>query len=175
MWLVGAAPSCLYAAKPAATKTLSAEEQQQFLYYFYQAHQLIQKDSLDTAWELMQFCHELNPNDACVNNYMGMFYDAMDRPKEALPYFKQAFKLQPDEYWHQYSISNEKNVLSITQCGCFFCQNIFDSKLISEHYINDKNGKTAVCPLCGVDAILPDNVVELSTELLENMYKVWFK
>jgi hypothetical protein len=54
-------------------------------------------------------------------------------------------------YWHQYSISNKKNILLSNKCGCFFCQKTFDSKLISEHYINDNNGETAVCPLCGVE------------------------
>ena len=78
-------------------------------------------------------------------------------------------------YWHQYSTSNQENVLLSNKCGCFFCKKIFDSKLISEHYINDKNGKTAVCPFCGVDSVLPDNKVDLSPDLLEAMYKVWFE
>ncbi len=77
-------------------------------------------------------------------------------------------------YWHQYSISNKQSVLTSHKCGCFFCKKIFDSNLISEHYINDKNGETVICPFCGVDSILPDNKVDLSTELLEDMYKVWF-
>ena len=77
-------------------------------------------------------------------------------------------------YWHQYSVSNQENVFSSNRCGCFFCQKIFDGNLVSEHYINDQNGKTAICPLCGVDAILPDNKVDLSTKLLEDMHKVWF-
>jgi hypothetical protein len=74
----------------------------------------------------------------------------------------------------QYSVSNMQNVSLSHQCGCFFCQKIFDSHFISEHYINDKNGKTAICPFCGVDSVLPDNKVELSDELLEDMYTVWF-
>lgn len=73
-------------------------------------------------------------------------------------------------YWHQYSISNKQNVLSSHKCGCFFCKKIFDSHLISEHYINDKDGETAICPFCGVDSVLPDNKVNLSVELLEDMY-----
>ena len=77
-------------------------------------------------------------------------------------------------YWHQYSVSNRQSVLSSKQCGCFFCKKIFDSNLVSEHYINDKDGATSVCPFCGVDSLLPDNSVELSTELLDVMYQVWF-
>jgi len=78
-------------------------------------------------------------------------------------------------YFHQYSASNQENILLSNKCGCFFCQKIFDSKLISAHYINDKEGKTAVCPFCGVDSVLPDNKVDLSPNLLEAMYKVWFE
>ena len=32
-----------------------------------------------------------------------------------------------------------------------------------------------VCPFCGVDSVLPDNKVELSTDLLEDMHKIWFE
>ena len=91
-------------AKPAVRNTLSEEEQQQFLYYFYEAQRLIQKESIEPAWELIQFCYEINPNDAAVNNYMGVFLDAFERPKEAIVYLKRAFELQPNEYWYQYAV-----------------------------------------------------------------------
>ena len=91
-------------AKPAVRNTLSEEEQQQFLYYFYEAQRLIQKEDLESAWELVQFCYELNPNDATVNNYMGVFKDAQGTPQEAVPYLRRAFELQPNEYWYQYAV-----------------------------------------------------------------------
>ena len=75
---------------------------------------------------------------------------------------------------HQYSVSNKQSILASNRCGCFFCKRIFDSKLISAPYINDKGGETAMCPFCGVDSVLPDNSVELSFELLEKMHRVWF-
>ena len=31
-----------------------------------------------------------------------------------------------------------------------------------------------ICPFCGVDALLPDNKVHLSTNLLADMYQVCF-
>lgn len=91
-------------AKPMGKDTLSEEEQQQFLYYFYEAQRLIQKEDLESAWELVQFCYELNPNDATVNNYMGVFKDAQGTPQEAVPYLRRAFELQPNEYWYQYAV-----------------------------------------------------------------------
>ena len=78
-------------------------------------------------------------------------------------------------YWHQFSISNKQSILSSKKCGCFFCKNIFESDLVSESYINDKNGETAICPFCGVDSLLPDSRVELSLELLEEMHSEWFE
>ena len=58
----------------------NVEEDQQFLYYFYEAQRLIQKQEIAPAWELVQFCHDLKPNDAAVNYYMGVFMEAFDRP-----------------------------------------------------------------------------------------------
>ena len=91
-------------AKTMPTDTLSVEEQQQFLYYFYEAQRLIQKEDIEPAWELVQFCYQINPNDAATNNYMGVFLDAFGRPKEAIPYLRRAFELQPNEYWYQYAV-----------------------------------------------------------------------
>ena len=70
-----------------AANTLSVEEEQQFRYYFYEAQRLIQKQEIAPAWELVQFCYALNPNDAAVNNYMGMFFEAFDKKYEASTYF----------------------------------------------------------------------------------------
>lgn len=81
---------------------MSVEQEQQFLYYFYEAQRLIQAEDLDKAWEVVQFCQELNPNDATVNNYMGCFLEAMHQ--DALPYFRRAYQLAPDEYWYRYAL-----------------------------------------------------------------------
>lgn len=91
-------------AKTNKLDTLTVEEQQQFLYYFYEAQRLIEKEDVEPAWELVQFCYALNPNDATINNYMGIFYDAFNQPQNALPYLQHAFELQPNEYWYQYAV-----------------------------------------------------------------------
>ena len=101
--IFGATQSALL-ANPASKVTLSVEEEQQFLYYFYEAQRLIQDKQIEPAWELVQFCYALNPSDATINNYMGVFLDAFDRQAEAIPYFQRAFELQPNEYWYQYCL-----------------------------------------------------------------------
>ena len=37
-------------------------------------------------------------------------------------------------------------------CGCYFCLSVFDGGEISKW---TDEGTTAVCPICGVDAVLP--------------------
>lgn len=75
---------------------------------------------------------------------------------------------------HKYSTSNQDAISRSASCGCFFCGEIFEKECVTE-WIADQNGKTAVCPRCGVDSVLPNSVVKLSKEFLEEMYKVWFE
>lgn len=82
----------------------NVEEDQQFLYYFYEAQRLIQKQEIAPAWELVQFCHDLKPNDAAVNYYMGVFMEAFDQSEKAAHYFHRAFALEPSTYWYQHTL-----------------------------------------------------------------------
>ena len=74
---------------------------------------------------------------------------------------------------HALSFENEQAVRTSQKCGCFYCQKIFDSDSITE-WIDYRNARTALCPYCGVDAVLPDTTVTLSDELLTRMYARWF-
>ena len=50
--------------------------------------------------------------------------------------------------------SNHRGVLLRSEfCGCFYCLNTFHPKDIKEWI--DKN-QTALCPVCGIDAVLPE-------------------
>ena len=74
---------------------------------------------------------------------------------------------------HVLSFDNEHAVLTSKSCGCFYCRKIFDSNAIAE-WVYDNDARTALCPYCGVDAVLPDSTVTLSDELLKSMYEKWF-
>ncbi len=74
-------------------------------------------------------------------------------------------------YYHKFSAANREYIDKSGKCGCFFCLKIFDKSEVSD-YLADS---TALCPICGVDSVLPDSKIELSDMLLENMYKVWFE
>ena len=165
--LEGAMP-CMVFAKPTDKDTLSTEEEQQFLYYFYEAQRLIQKESIQPAWKLIQFCYELNPNDAAVNNYMGVFLDAFDRPKEAIVYLKRAFELQPNEYWYQYSLyllqSGDKKaektaIHNLEQVAKVDTKNENLHTLLQKAYIHVKDYKSALRIQDNLDSITGYNAM----------------
>ena len=99
-------------AKPTTKDTLSIEEQQQFLYYFYAAERLIQTEQIENAKPLVEFCYALNPNNATINNYMGLYAQANNDTTTMSQYFQRAYELEPKEYWYNHHIlllkSNDK-------------------------------------------------------------------
>ena len=75
--------------------------------------------------------------------------------------------------WH------EDAVRASTQCGCFDCLRLFPASGISQ-WIEEQEtsargrGRTAVCPACGMDTVLPESPdYVLSVELLSAMHKRW--
>lgn len=72
------------------------------------------------------------------------------------------------------SFENEGLVKKSNQCGCYFCWCVYKAEEVVE-WIDDENGRTARCPYCGVDAVIPDaSGVKLDKELLKAMYEKWF-
>ena len=91
-------------AKPTGTQTLSVEEEQQFLYYFYEAERLIRCNQIEAAREVVEFCYELNPEDATINNYMGLYAREDEKEEDMAYYFRRAYELNPKEYWYNYHV-----------------------------------------------------------------------
>jgi len=58
-------------------------------------------------------------------------------------------------------------------CGCYHCCDTFDQSKIKE-WIDRET--TALCPMCGVDAVIPLSFSESCKrhELLTKKYKKWF-
>ena len=74
---------------------------------------------------------------------------------------------------YSHSINNYTEVKQSKICGCFFCQKTFDSSQIS-NTIKD-NSKTAVCPFCGIDAVLGDAAgFSINNKLLNELNKQYF-
>lgn len=83
--------------------TLTAEQQQQFLYYFYEAERLILSSQIAEAKPLIKFCYFLNPKDATINHYLGHYAREEKNPLLMFTFYKRAFELDPSEYWNSYN------------------------------------------------------------------------
>lgn len=72
---------------------------------------------------------------------------------------------------HAYSSNNKDLIITSETCYCFYCKEKFNSKEIKE-YID--NGKTALCPKCGVDSVLPDTIEGIDDRVIDEMNRYWF-
>jgi NTP pyrophosphatase (non-canonical NTP hydrolase) len=79
--------------------------------------------------------------------------------------------LQPSQLaaLHKLSSHHRDQVLGVGELTCFYCCKNFPPKKIKEWCDSEQ---TAICPLCGIDAVLPFN---LGTEALKEMHEHWFR
>lgn len=81
-----------------------------------------------------------------------------------------------DERLHDLSFENEELLKQAARCGCYYCGRIFKPSEISK-WIADRHGRTAMCPHCGIDAVLQeaaDGSYTLDESLLLHMNQTWF-
>lgn len=57
-------------------------------------------------------------------------------------------------------------------CGCFHCLGQFRAERVTA-WTDD--GQTALCPLCGMDAVVPAEALQLGLAELEALKRRWFK
>jgi hypothetical protein len=81
---------------------------------------------------------------------------------------------------HDESGWREEAILKSKICGCFYCLRIFPPNEINE-WIEEREdcprgpGKTAICPKCGIDSVLPDTIgYEIKKDFLVKMQKKFF-
>lgn len=76
------------------------------------------------------------------------------------------------ERLHSYCTHNKRLVEASDKCYCFYCKSTMDARDIEE-YIDSE--QTALCPKCGIDAILPDRIDEpIDDNILSEMNTYWF-
>ena len=71
---------------------------------------------------------------------------------------------------HEHSSNHRAAVEASASAYCFFCLCQFPPSKIVE-WTDD--GCTAICPACGVDAILPE-MPGMTPRVLADMFKHWF-
>ena len=103
--------------------------------------------------------------------------DGMDDPS-----FLQKDSADEDKAWtipelnafYSHSIRNAESILNSDFCGCFHCISIFPVADIKEMVVEKDGFKTAICPICGIDAVLGDASVEITAEILEVLNEHFF-
>jgi len=59
------------------------------------------------------------------------------------------------------------------QCGCYYCTRIYTPGFIKEWEDNDK---TAICPICGIDSVVPYDVsLDESLDKFKQKLEKWYK
>jgi hypothetical protein len=71
---------------------------------------------------------------------------------------------------HAYASQHKKQLEHAGRGGCFYCLRFFDAAEICEWIDGEQ---TALCPRCGIDAVLPATE-EVTPEFLKEMQKQWF-
>lgn len=75
---------------------------------------------------------------------------------------------------HRASTSNRIDLQQGEVCGCFYCLNVFNSSEIEE-WTEDRGGDTAICPRCGIDAVISEKAgYPLTKSFLSKMQEFWF-
>jgi len=89
----------------------------------------------------------------------------------------------PDQYVYSnlqdaynYCTGNRKMIEKDKKCGCFACLTIFDTDEIKKWKLYESTDtETAICPLCGVDAIISESSgYPITIKFLVGMFKYWF-
>ena len=71
--------------------------------------------------------------------------------------------------YKKHAEDNEIEIVQSKKCGCYFCRQVYDARNVQE-WIDDERGVTALCPECGMDAVIGDaSGVEISKPLMKEM------
>jgi hypothetical protein len=75
---------------------------------------------------------------------------------------------------HRHCTANRKAIKASASCGCFYCRESFSASRVDD-FIEDED--TALCPVCGIDSVLPDASGLPVTEppFLTAMHAYWFE
>lgn len=90
--------------------------------------------------------------------------------------------LADQESLHKFCTNNRGRLLAVQRAGCFYCCAIFEPREILDWVDgrqvetgSTQDGVTALCPRCGIDAVLPELPgSQISEALLREMRAHWF-
>ena len=95
------------AALPAAAdKELSAAQQRKFDYYFYEGLKLKQDGKYDAAYDLFNYCLEIDSTAAPVLYELSSFYVQMNKADRAVEMLRRAAQDEPENFTYQMALAN---------------------------------------------------------------------
>ncbi len=72
----------------------------------------------------------------------------------------------------EYSAHNRQYLTNDQACGCFFCLRMFNA---NEIVWPDDADDTAMCPYCGIDAVVGQSSgIPITKQFLKSMREYWF-
>jgi hypothetical protein len=75
---------------------------------------------------------------------------------------------------HDHSTANRAELEQSATCRCFYCLAAFPPAEVEE-WIDDRDGQTAICPRCGIDAVVGSaSGVDMSDDFFAAMQTHWF-
>ena len=76
--------------------------------------------------------------------------------------------------YHSHTIRNRKEIDQSEFCHCISCCQSYPSPIVMD-FIKDGKGETALCPNCGIDALIGDACgLSINQEILTTLNKRWF-
>lgn len=82
------------------------------------------------------------------------------------------------ELAHKYSSNHKQELKKDKLCGCFYCLAIFSPNEIKEWIVENTlaiKSETAICPYCGLDAVIGESSsFPITKSFLEMMHKKYF-
>ncbi len=80
---------------------LSADEQNRFDYYFFEAARRKNLEQYDSQMEALRMCENIDASNGAVQSELGMLYTRLDKGAQALQAFHKAAKASPQNWWYQ--------------------------------------------------------------------------
>ena len=76
---------------------------------------------------------------------------------------------------HGHAKDKRTEVLASDRCGCFHCERIFEPSRITHWCSWSDDEETAICPHCGIDAVIGDaSGHAITPTFLKAMNRQWF-
>ena len=83
-------------------------------------------------------------------------------------------KIERFKNYAKHAKDNELEIVQSNLCGCYFCRHIFSARDVGD-WVEEDHHVSAVCPECGMDAVIGDHSgVPISKDLLKEMNEYFY-